>query len=121
MGGAADEASGQYRRAVAALFAAHGLNGLPLFSVMLVAAVSVHVKHGFFMTGGGYEYTLVLGVAGLTIAFTGPGALSLDALFGLTMSGGLSGVTAFVVGLVGGVIQLARRRPAPSLQTVHAE
>src|SRR6267154_5377317 len=27
-GGAADEAGGQYRRAVAALFAAHGLNGI---------------------------------------------------------------------------------------------
>lgn len=30
LGGAADEAGGQYRRAVAALFAAQGLNGLPL-------------------------------------------------------------------------------------------
>ncbi len=29
-GGAADEAGGQYRRSVAALFVAHGLNGLPL-------------------------------------------------------------------------------------------
>src|SRR5258707_11710261 len=51
-----------------------------VFSVMLVAAVSVHVRQGFFVTSGGFEYTLVLGVAGLTAAFTGPGALSLDAL-----------------------------------------
>jgi putative oxidoreductase len=50
-----------------------------LCGVMLVAAISVHIKKGFFVTGGGYEYTLVLGVAALTLAFTGPGALSLDA------------------------------------------
>src|SRR5229473_1205924 len=49
------------------------------FSVMLVAGVSVHLNQGFFVTSGGYEYTLVLGVAGLTVAFTGPGSLSLDA------------------------------------------
>jgi len=92
-----------------------------VFSVMLVAAVSVHVRQGFFITSGGYEYTLVLGIAGLTVAFTGPGALSVDALLGLTMSGGFWGVAAFIVGLVGGAIQLAQRRPAPSLQTAHAK
>src|SRR6266853_458079 len=42
-----------------------------VFSVMLVAGVSVHVKQGFFVTSGGYEYTLVLGVSGLTVAFAG--------------------------------------------------
>ena len=91
-----------------------------VFSVMLVAAVSVHFKHGFFNTSGGYEYTLVLGVAGLTLAFTGPGALSLDAMLGLSVNGGFWGVAAFVVGLAGGVLQLAQRRPAPSDQTAAA-
>jgi putative oxidoreductase len=92
-----------------------------VLSVMLVAAFSVHVKQGFFITSGGYEYNLVLGVAGLTVAFTGPGRLSLDALLGLTASGAFWGVAAFIVGLVGGAIQLAQRRPTPSLRTVHAE
>ena len=92
-----------------------------VFSVMLVAAVSAHVKQGFFMTSGGYEYTLVLGVAGLTVAFTGPGALSLDALFGYSMSGDFWGVAALFVGLVGGAMQLAQRRPAPTLQTATAK
>src|SRR2546421_10246467 len=49
-----------------------------LCSVMLVAAVSVHIKKGFFITNGGFEYTLVLGVAAFTPAFTGPESLSLD-------------------------------------------
>ena len=35
-----------------------------MLAVMLVAGVSVHLKQGFFITSGGYEYTLVLGVAG---------------------------------------------------------
>jgi putative oxidoreductase len=84
-----------------------------VFSVMFVAAVSVHLKQGFFVTSGGFEYALVLGVAGLTVAFTGPGSLSIDALLGYSMSGALWGVGAFFVGLFGGAIQLARRRPAP--------
>jgi putative oxidoreductase len=53
-----------------------------VFSVMLVAAVSAHVKNGFFITRGGYEYSLVLGIAALTVAFTGPGSMSVDALLG---------------------------------------
>ena len=36
-----------------------------LCSVMLVAAITVHIKKGFFITNGGLEYTLVLGVAAL--------------------------------------------------------
>ena len=91
-----------------------------VFSVMLVAAVSAHVKQGFFLTSGGYEYTLVLGVAGLTVAFTGPGSLSLDALLGYSVSGAFWGVAALFVGLVGAAIQLTQRRPAPTLQTTTA-
>ena len=84
-----------------------------VFSVMLVAAVTVHIKQGFFVTSGGYEYTLVLGIAGLTAAFTGPGSLSLDALVVYSVSGAFWDVAAFFVGLLGGAFQLALRPPAP--------
>ena len=67
-----------------------------VFSVMLVAAVSVHIQKGFFITNGGYEYTPVLGVAGLTLAFTGPGSLSFDALLGSSWSGALWGLGALL-------------------------
>jgi putative oxidoreductase len=87
-----------------------------VLAVMLVAGVSAHAKQGFFLSSGGYEYTLVLGVAGLTVAFTGPGALSVDALLGLSWSGMLSGVTALLVGLAGGALPLAQRHTAPALQ-----
>ena len=92
-----------------------------LFSVMLVAAVSVHVRQGFFVASGGFEYTLVLGVGGLTTAFTGPGALSLDALMGWDLSGAFWGATALLVGSAGAIIQLAQRRPSPALQTAATE
>jgi putative oxidoreductase len=92
-----------------------------VFSVMLVAALSVHVKQGFFITSGGYEYNLVLGMAGLVFAFTGPGLLSIDAAFGLATSGPLWGVAAFIVGSLGAFVQLAQRRSAPVLQPVNAE
>jgi putative oxidoreductase len=80
-----------------------------VFSVMLVATLSVHLKKGFFLANGGYEYTLVLGVAALTFAFTGPGSLSLDALLGYSMSAELCGVGALFAGVLCGVIPLTQR------------
>lgn len=78
-------------------------------SVMLVAAVGVHARNGFFITEGGYEYNLVIGAAGLMFAFTGPGRFSVDAALGWTFSGLSSGVLVLVLGLVGGAAQLAQR------------
>jgi putative oxidoreductase len=92
-----------------------------VFAVMLVAGVSAHVKQGFFLASGGYEYTLVLGVAGLTVAFTGPGALSLDGLLGYSVNGAGWGAAALFVAVVGSAIQLAQRRQAPALQAATAE
>jgi len=88
-----------------------------VFAVMFVAGVSAHLKQGFFLSKGGYEYTLVLGLAGLSVAFTGPGRVSIDALAGVNLGGVRWGLLALVLGLVAGGIQLAsRRRPAASPQ-----
>ena len=81
---------------------------------MIVAAATVHWNNGFFITNGGWEYNLVIGAAALSIAFTGPGALSLDALAGYATGGIASGVFAAVVGILGAVGQLALRRLSPS-------
>jgi putative oxidoreductase len=90
-------------------------------ATMLVAVVTVHAKNGFFATGGGYEYNLVLALGALSLAFTGPGALSLDAALGVELTGAAGGVAALVAGIVGGGVQLASRRhpgggaePAPA-------
>ena len=83
-----------------------------VFGVMVVAAVTVHIEKGFFAQNGGYEFTLVLGVGAISVAFMGPGSLSLDALLGHSMSGVVWGAGTFFVGLLGGALQLALRRPA---------
>ncbi|MQA31164.1 MAG: DoxX family membrane protein [Luteitalea sp.] len=87
--------------------------GALILALMLVAALSVHAKGGFFLTSGGYEYNLVLGIAGISLVFTGPGRFSLDALLGLSFTGLSWGLAAAIVGLAGGAVQLAgRRQPA---------
>jgi putative oxidoreductase len=59
------------------------LAGAALAVDMAVALFTAHRHHGFFVEGGGYELVLVLGVAALALAATGPGRLSLDAAFGI--------------------------------------
>ena len=84
-------------------------------ATMLVAVVTVHGRNGFFAAQGGYEYNLVLAVAALSLAFTGPGALSFDALLGFELPGPAGGVAALIAGVVGGGFQLAaRRHPQPA-------
>ena len=81
-------------------------------SVMLVATITVHLKNGFFAASGGYEYNLVLTAVAVSLAFTGPGALSIDALLGHSFAGALWGVGAIAVAVVGALVQLAQRRQA---------
>jgi putative oxidoreductase len=90
------------------------------FSVMIVAAMSAHVRNGFFLATGGFEYNLVLGVAGLTLAFTGPGAVSVDALLRWPAHGALWGLAAAVAGTIGSALQLAQRRQASEARTAAA-
>jgi putative oxidoreductase len=86
------------------------LSAAIIFGVMIVAAFSAHIKQGFFITSGGFEYTLVLSVAALTLAFTGPGSLSLDAILGRSWSGVLWGLGAMLAGILASIVPLAQRR-----------
>jgi len=79
-------------------------------AVMLVAAVSVHIEKGFFAHNGGYEYTLVLAGAAVALAFTGPGAFSLDQALGISWSGDGWGLASLAAGLIGGALPLLARR-----------
>jgi len=45
---------------------------------MTVAVLVVHLKHGFFLQGGGYEYALTMLFANAGLALTGAGAYALD-------------------------------------------
>lgn len=46
--------------------------------VALVALVLVHLKNGFFMSAGGYEFILLIFAASFSLMITGPGKWSLD-------------------------------------------
>lgn len=46
---------------------------------MLVAIVTVHLQHGFFMSNNGYEFALALMAMSLAVLVEGAGKLSLDA------------------------------------------
>ena len=88
------------------------LAGAIVFAVMLVAAVSVHGKGGFFATNGGYEYNLLIAATAISLAFIGPGAWSLDARLGLPLGGPAWGVIAVALGGIASVVPLLGRRTA---------
>lgn len=104
---------------VAGLLIALGLLGPAgpalMLSVMIVAAVTVHRGHGLFAATNGIEVPLLFGTFGVMLALTGPGRYSLDALLGLeALWSPMLAAAALAVGIIGGIGNLAARRPAPS-------
>lgn len=81
-----------------------------IVAVMFVAVVSVGLPKGFFVQNGGFEYPMVLAAAALAVAFTGPGALSLDHALGIGFSGASWGFAALGAGLLMGAAPLVARK-----------
>src|SRR3981189_467457 len=79
-----------------------------IVAVMVVAASVFPLETGFFAPKGGWEYNLVLAASALGVAFAGPGALSLDAMLGLSW-GEPWGVAALIVGIMAGAAVLVAR------------
>ncbi len=87
-----------------------------LIATMLTAIHRVHLKNGIWATSGGYEYNLVLIIALLTLADTGPGPVSLDHALGWERSGLASALAVLAVGGAGayGAYRIAEAyAPAP--------
>jgi putative oxidoreductase len=83
-----------------------------MLSVMIVAALTVHWKNGFFASAGGIELTVLFAVAAVALAFTGFGQFSLDALTGLdTFFTPADAVAALALGVIGAIANLSLRRP----------
>ena len=89
-----------------------------MLSVMIVAAVTVHLEHGLFATNNGIELPLLYGAGAFGLALTGYGEYSLDALLGF--AGRWSTSFTWVVlalGVAGGFVNLAlRRRPITTVR-----
>ncbi|SDH22676.1 DoxX family protein [Pseudonocardia oroxyli] len=76
---------------------------------MGVAARSVHVPNGFFITAEGWEYVTNLATAAVALAAIGPGRFSVDHAAGLDrrLTGGQRAAVAAGLGLAGAAAQLA--------------
>jgi putative oxidoreductase len=89
-----------------------------MLSVMIVAAVTVHWKNGFFAASNGIETTVLFGVAAVALAFTGFGAFSLDALTGLgALVTPTEAIAAILLGVIGAIANLSLRRHQPETPT----
>jgi putative oxidoreductase len=89
-----------------------------LISVMIVAAFSVHWRNGVFAQSNGIELPLIYASGAAALALIGPGRYSLDHIFGLSSlwTPAITGA-ALALGIIGGVANLALRRPAPRTPT----
>jgi putative oxidoreductase len=57
-------------------------SALVLAFTMAVAVFGVHAQNGLFMSNNGYEYALTLLVASVSLAISGAGRFSVDAILG---------------------------------------
>ncbi len=85
-----------------------------LTSVMGTAAWTVHKDNGPWIDKGGYEYTLVMSAALMTIVAAGPGKLSLDAARGRERWGAGWGLAALAAGVAGAAGVIAAGRSSAS-------
>ena len=88
------------------------LGSLALIGAMIVAIATVHLSKGFWVSKGGYEFNLAIigGVAAL--AFTGPGAYSLDNALGIHLPEPITLIVGMVALVAGVTVTLVSRKPA---------
>ena len=99
-----------------ALGLATPLAALAVVAAMLVAIATAHLPKGFWNTGGGYEFNLLIVAAAAALAATGAGRFSLDELAG--WEGSISGLwwavgVLVAAGLAAAAVLTLGRRPAP--------
>ena len=84
-----------------------------VLATMIVAAVAVHLKNGFWAANNGVELAYVYAFGALAIAFAGFGSLSLDTLLRITPTSPSAVYGVLAVGAIAGLLTLPLRRPAP--------
>jgi hypothetical protein len=96
------------------------LAALAMATVMVVAVGAVHWKNGLWVTGGGFEYNLVLWTVAVAVAAAGPGRFSVDhavgwaaSITGLWWGLGVLGLSL----LAGASVLLLRERQLPAEDT----
>jgi len=83
-----------------------------MLSVMIVAAVSMHLKGGLFAQNNGIELPLLYSAAAVALALTGFGAYSFDAALGIASIWTPAVIwAALAIGVAGALTSLGLRRP----------
>ncbi len=85
----------------------------------LLVAGSVHADKGLWGQNGGFELPLVYAALGATLALTGPGAYSLDAVLGLQAPLGV-GLAAVALGLLSGGLVVTRANATRRAEAIQA-
>ena len=92
-----------------------------VIGVMLNATLAVHAQNGVWNSDGGYELPLVFSAAAATLAFVGPGSLSVDDAIG-PFAGVLWGLAAIALGvIVGFIVHSMRREEAEAVEEEQTE
>ena len=96
------------------------LGAAGIFGAMAMATFKSHWKNGFWLSKGGYEYSLMLMITSVAIGLVGPGSYSLDTLFGITLPQSLLfcvlAVAALLVVAIG--IVNSRKNSAPTYENI---
>ena len=90
------------------------LGSMAIAGAMLVALITVHLPRGFWNTKGGYEFNLSILAAVVAVAVAGPGAYSLDGLFGIRPPEPLTVIVAAALVAAGVATTLLSRSPKPA-------
>src|SRR5439155_11048688 len=83
-------------------------------SVVIIG--KAHWAKGYWNRDRGFEFPLALGTGAAAVGLIGPGAISLDAVFGIALAGEVRALL-IVVGLIGGALSYATTlvsRPPPA-------
>lgn len=95
------------------------LGSLGIIASMVMATVLAHGWH-FWNSDNGFEYPLVLLTAAVVVAISGPGAYSLDAAVGISLTAPatfLSGLVAVAAGVATTLVTRAPAAPAVVAET----
>jgi putative oxidoreductase len=81
-----------------------------LIGVMTAAVITVHLRNGFWVTNGGYEFNLVMVAALFALAGAGAGAWSLDNVIGVDLASAGWALGALGAGVAAGLGAVAEGR-----------
>ncbi|HEY8865054.1 MAG TPA: DoxX family protein [Candidatus Dormibacteraeota bacterium] len=88
------------------------LGSLALVGAMSVAIATVHLSKGFWLSKGGYEFNLAIIGGAVALAFTGPGAYSLDNALGIHLPEPGSLIVGTIALIIGVTVTLVTRKQA---------